>query len=121
MQIDDSKYPHIFAVGDISNRAAVAKYAGAAVKSGNVAGSNIAKLIRAKGEHVELGNMGKRRGGGGGVYSTMKLVLGEHNMVIQSEDGVIPPEMAAKMSSPDIKLSKALKDMAIGKFPTQGR
>ncbi|KAJ2647071.1 hypothetical protein IW137_001450 [Coemansia sp. RSA 1287] len=121
MQIDDSKYPHIFAVGDISNRAAVAKYAGAAVKSGNVAGSNIAKLIRAKGERVELGNMGKRRDGGGGVYSTMKLVLGEHNMVIQSEDGVIPPEMAAKMSSPDIKLSKALKDMAIGKFPTQGR
>ncbi|KAJ2474579.1 Apoptosis-inducing factor 2 [Coemansia sp. RSA 2131] len=119
MQIDDPKYPHIFAVGDISNQAAVAKYAGAAIKSGNVAGSNITKLIRANGERVELGNMGKRRGGG--VYSTMKLVLGEHNTVIQSEDGVIPPEMAASMSSPDIKLSKVLKNMAVGKFPTLGR
>ncbi|KAJ2814319.1 Apoptosis-inducing factor 2, partial [Coemansia erecta] len=137
MQINDPKYPHIFAVGDISNRAAVAKYAGAAIKSGGVAGGNIAKLIHAKGERVELGKMGGRGGKSGGrggdrgmgsapaasagAFSTMKLVLGEHNTVIQKENSVVPPEMAASMSSPDIKLSKALKNLAVGKFPVLGR
>ncbi|KAJ2852261.1 hypothetical protein IWW36_000404 [Coemansia brasiliensis] len=131
MQVDDAKYPHIFAVGDISNHAEVAKFAGAAVKSGGVAGSNIARLIQANGEHVELEQMRKRgrdRGKSGkpnttnvssSTYSSMKLVLGEHNTVIQTEDGVVPPEMAASMSSPDIKLSKALKNLSVGKLPTK--
>ncbi|KAJ2302702.1 hypothetical protein IWW55_003289 [Coemansia sp. RSA 2706] len=120
LQIDDPQYPHIFAVGDVSNRAAVAKFAGAAVKSGSVAGSNIAKMVLAKGGDVELGEMG-RRGNAASAYSRIKLVLGEHHTVIQSESGVVPPEMASRMSAPDIKLGKALKNLAVGKFPSHSR
>ncbi|KAJ2797197.1 hypothetical protein H4R20_005268 [Coemansia guatemalensis] len=131
MQVDDPKYQHIFAVGDISNLA-VAKYAGAAVRSGGTAGENIAKLINSKGAPVDLSQM-KSRGGknkgdkgenkigpgataGSAGYSHMKLELGEHYCVIQSDDGVVPPEVASSMSSPDIKLSKVKRNLAVGRY-----
>ncbi|KAJ1895020.1 hypothetical protein LPJ66_004843 [Kickxella alabastrina] len=124
MQIDDPKYPNIFAVGDVCNRDLV-KLAGAAVSTGNLAGINIAKLVSAlSGEQVELdmGSRGRGRGEKDGqcsapLYGQMKLVLGEHNAVIHKGDGVIPPEVAKTMVAPDMKLGKALKHMFIGTFP----
>ncbi|KAJ2081772.1 hypothetical protein H4R24_002097 [Coemansia sp. RSA 988] len=133
MQVDDPKYQHIFAVGDISNLA-VAKHAGAAIRSGGTAGDDIAKLINSKDKLVDLGQMksrdGKNKGGGdenrigtgttarATEYSRIKLELGEHYCVIQSDDGVVPPEAASSMSSPDIMLSIVKKELAVGKYPS---
>ncbi|KAI7824924.1 hypothetical protein BX661DRAFT_199456 [Kickxella alabastrina] len=127
MQINDPKYPNIFAVGDVCNRDLV-KLAGAAVSTGGRAGINIAKLVSAlSGEQVELdvGSRGRGRGEKGGqrsapLYGHMKLILGEYNAVIHKGDGVIPPEVAKTMVAPDMKLGKVLKHMFIGTFPVNG-
>ncbi|KAJ2160089.1 hypothetical protein GGF46_002547 [Coemansia sp. RSA 552] len=118
-QVDDPKLQHIFAVGDVSDHAPVAKFAGAAVRCGQLAGNNISQLVRARTEddHVpELAQARKRDGGG---YGRMKLVLGTHNTVIQAGNNVIGPEKAAAMSSPDIKLSKVIAELAVGRYPTE--
>ncbi|PIA18060.1 FAD/NAD(P)-binding domain-containing protein [Coemansia reversa NRRL 1564] len=136
MQIDDPNYPHIFAVGDISNHAVV-KYAKTAIRNGSVAGTNIVKLINSNGKSVKLDEMSNRGGRGRrgrgeriistGVttgtteYSQIKLELGEQYCVIQSEDGVVPSDFASSMSSPDIKISRAKQNLAVGSYPKFGR
>ncbi|KAJ1817323.1 hypothetical protein LPJ75_001750 [Coemansia sp. RSA 2598] len=141
LQVDDPKYPNIFAAGDVNNRGLV-KLAGAAANSGTVAGKNIAKLMRAKdGEDAVLdiaGGRGGRSGRGAGgdagrggrgsgqhgvsdrgapEYGGIKLVLGEHHAVIQKGEEVVPPEIAKNMVAPDIKLGKATKNLCINAFP----
>ncbi|KAJ2724298.1 hypothetical protein GGI07_002072 [Coemansia sp. Benny D115] len=126
MQIDDPQYQHIFAVGDVSNKDVV-KLAGAAASAGMLAGANVAKLVMASGaEPIELdvagrggkgGKGGKKGKGGPSEYGRMKLVLGEHNAVIQNGTEVIAPEEAKSMVAPDIKLGKATKSMFISTYP----
>ncbi|KAJ1648508.1 hypothetical protein J3B02_000146 [Coemansia erecta] len=140
LQVDDPKYPNIFAVGDVSNRGLV-KLAGAAANSGTAAGSNIAKLVHAnESEEVvvlDAAGRGGRGAGGAGKgsrggksngqyimsgrseseYGSIKLVLGEHYAVIQRGEEVVPPEIAKNIVSPDIKLGKATKSLFINSFP----
>ncbi|KAJ1798291.1 hypothetical protein LPJ59_002590, partial [Coemansia sp. RSA 2399] len=129
MQIDDPQYQHIFAVGDISNRGMV-KLAGNAAGGGRAAGDYISAIIRAeRGEQAivnDAANMargGGRKGGRGGpsAYGKIKLVLGDKHAVIQMGDDVVPTEQAMNYVSPDIKLGKATRNLAVGSFPTLGR
>ncbi|KAJ1662610.1 hypothetical protein IW140_005725 [Coemansia sp. RSA 1813] len=130
MQLDDPQYDHIFAVGDITNRNKV-KLAGAAANGGRTAGDSISAIIRAErgGEqdtvtrHTANMAMGGRKGGRGGssIYGKIKLVLGDHHAVSQMGDEVLPTEQAMNYISPDIKLGKVIKSLAIGSFPTHGR
>ncbi|KAJ2402618.1 hypothetical protein GGI23_000587 [Coemansia sp. RSA 2559] len=128
MQIDDPQYQHIFAVGDISNRGLV-KLAGNAAGGGRTAGDYISAIIRAEREEQAVvsdrANMArdggrKDRKGGPSAYGKIKLVLGGNHAVIQMGDNVVPTEQAMNYVSPDIKLGKAIKNLAVGSFPTLG-
>ncbi|KAI8318549.1 hypothetical protein GQ54DRAFT_266772 [Martensiomyces pterosporus] len=111
LQVNDARYPHIFAVGDVCNHALV-KLAGAATSGGRLAANNIAKLIHATaGEDAELEETGEPK-------AKMKLVLGEKHAVIQGNGHVIPPEIASSKVAPDIKLGKALRNICVDAYPT---
>ncbi|KAJ1937860.1 hypothetical protein FBU59_004627 [Linderina macrospora] len=111
LQLDDPKYPNIFAVGDMCNRAHV-KLAGAAVSGGRLAGENIARLITAgaEGGAVELIESRPPK-------VSMKLILGEKHALIQGKDHVVPSEEAIHKCAPDIKLGKAMRSNFIDTYP----
>ncbi|ORX95451.1 FAD/NAD(P)-binding domain-containing protein [Basidiobolus meristosporus CBS 931.73] len=110
MQINDPKYQHIFAVGDICD-SNIMKLAGIAMYGGCMAAKNLSALITsAQGESPELEKFPD-------FPSKLLLLMGKNHFIFQLGDEVWEREKTREFVHEDMGLELCMNALAIRDFP----
>ncbi|KAK9719118.1 hypothetical protein K7432_004983 [Basidiobolus ranarum] len=110
MQIDDPKYSHIFAIGDVCNRS-VMKLAGLAMYGGHIAAKNLCTLVGQeeglRGELAEFPDFPNK----------LFLLMGKDNFLFQLGDEILEREKAQEIVDEDMVLGVCINALSLNEFP----
>ncbi|KAK9693592.1 hypothetical protein K7432_013854 [Basidiobolus ranarum] len=110
MQIDDPKYSHIFAIGDVCDRT-VMKLAGVAMYGGYIAAKNLSILVKQDEESkVELEDFPE-------FPSKLLLLMGKDNFLFQMGDEIWERERTQQFVYEDMGLEGCINALSLKEFP----